>query len=107
MFYYINQHLTFVSCFGLNWIWIIRSSEVGTLKKFSFTNIEVFKFSWYLPLCVTGLEDSINSSNFSARGYLSLIRKDFITHGHSLPICVKVGRPFAWNLSSEKHEDSY
>ena len=33
-----------------------------------------------LALCETNLDDSIDSGNFSLRGYLPLIRKDSITH---------------------------
>ena len=47
------------------------------------------------------LDDSINSSNFSVRGYLPLIRKDSITHMHGLPAYVKEGLPFARYLSLE------
>ena len=37
-----------------------------------------------LALCETNLDDSINSGNFSVRGYLPLIRKDSITYIHGL-----------------------
>ena len=53
------------------------------------------------------LDDSINSSNFSVRGYLPLIRKDSITHMHGLPAYVKEGLPFARYLSLENSADSY
>ena len=33
-----------------------------------------------LALCETNLNDSIDSGNFSVRGYLSLIQKDSSTH---------------------------
>ena len=33
-----------------------------------------------LALCETNLDDSIDSGNFSMRGYLPLIRKDSSTH---------------------------
>ena len=58
-------------------------------------------------LCETNLDDSIDSGNFSVRGYLPLIRKDSGTHMHSLPVYVKAGLPFAWDLSLENSEDSY
>ena len=35
-----------------------------------------------LALCDTYLDDSIDSSNYSVRGYLILIRKDSLTHMH-------------------------
>ena len=54
-----------------------------------------------LALCETNLDDSIDSGNFSVRGYLPLIRKDYSTHMHDLTVYVKVGLPFARNLSLE------
>ena len=52
-----------------------------------------------LALCETNLDDSIDSGNFSVRGYLPLIRKDSSTHMHGLPVYVKEGLPFARDLS--------
>ena len=60
-----------------------------------------------LPLCETNLDDSIDSGNFSVRGYLPLIRKYSITHMHGLAVYVKEGLPFAWDLSLENSADSY
>ena len=60
-----------------------------------------------LPLCETNLDDSIDSRNFSAMGYLPLIRKDSITHMHGLAVYVKKGLPFAWDLSLENSTNSY
>ena len=60
-----------------------------------------------LTLCQTNLDDSIDSSNFSVRGYLPLIRKDSITYMHSLAVYVKEGLPFARGLSLESSENSY
>ena len=60
-----------------------------------------------LALCETNLDDSIDSGNFSVRGYLPLIRKDSITHMHGLAVYVKEGLPFAWDLSLENSADSY
>ena len=47
-----------------------------------------------LALCQTNLDDSSDSGNFSVRGYLPLIRKDFITYMHGLAVYVKEGLPF-------------
>ena len=55
-----------------------------------------------LALCETNLEDSIDSGNFSVRGYLPLIRKDSSTHMHGFVVYVKEGLPFAQDLSLEK-----
>ena len=58
-------------------------------------------------LCETILDDSIDSSNFSVRGYLPLIRKDFITHMYGLAVHVKEGLLFAQALFLETSADSY
>ena len=58
-------------------------------------------------LCETNLDDSIDSGNFSVRGYLPLIRKDSSTHMHGLAVYVKEGLPFARDLSLENSADSY
>ena len=42
-----------------------------------------------LALCETNLSGSIDSGNFSGRGYLSLIQKDSTTHMHGLTVYVK------------------
>ena len=60
-----------------------------------------------LVLCETNLYESIDSGNFSVRGYLPLIRKDSITHMHDLVVYVKEGLPFARDLSLENSADSY
>ena len=59
-----------------------------------------------LALCETNLDDSINSGNFSLRGYLCLIRKDSSTHMHALAVYVKERLPFAWDLSVENSAGS-
>ena len=43
----------------------------------------------------------------SVRGYFPLIWKDFVTCMHSLPVYVKEGLPFAWDVSLENSADSY
>ena len=50
-----------------------------------------------LALCETNLDDSIDSGNFSVTGYLTLIRKDSITHIYGLAVYVKEGLPFSQN----------
>ena len=60
-----------------------------------------------LALYETNLDGSIDSGNFSVRGYFSLIRKDSTTHIHGLAVYVKVGLPFGWDLSLENSADSY
>ena len=60
-----------------------------------------------IALCETNLDDSIDSGNFSVRGYLPLIRKDSSTHMHGLAVYVKEGLPFAWELSLKNSVYSY
>ena len=60
-----------------------------------------------LALCETNLDDSIDSGNFSVRGYLPLIQKDSSTHMHGFTVYVKEGLPFARDLSLENSADSY
>ena len=54
----------------------------------------------------TNLDDSSDSGNFSARGYLPLIRKYSITYMHGLAVYVKERLPFAWDLFQESSADS-
>ena len=88
--------------------------------KLSFTNIRGLRSNFVdcesflesnspniLALFETNLYDSIDSGNFSVRGYLPLIRKDSGTHMHSLTVSVKEGLPFARDLSLENSADSY
>ena len=60
-----------------------------------------------LALCETNLDDSIDSGNFSVRGYLLLIQKNSSTHMHGLTVYVKQGLPFPQDLSPENSADSY
>ena len=60
-----------------------------------------------LALCETNLDESIDSGNFSVRGYLHLIWKDSSTHMHGLKVHVKEGLPFARDLSLENSADSH
>ena len=66
--------------------------------KLSFTNIQGLR---------SNLDDSIDSGNFSVRGYLPLILKDSSTHMHGLAVYVKEGLPFTRDLSLENSADSY
>ena len=68
--------------------------------KLSFTNIRGLRSNFVecesflesnspdiLALCETNLDDSIDSGNFSVRGYLPLIQKDSGTHAWSCSLC--------------------
>ena len=82
--------------------------------KLSFTNIWGLRLNFVdckpflesncpdiFALCETNLDDSIDFSNFSVRGYLPLIWKNSSTHIHGLAVYVKEELPFAWDLSLE------
>ena len=88
--------------------------------KLSFTNIQGLHSNFVnceyflesnspdiLALCEINVDDSIDSSNFTVRGYLPLIRKDSSTHMHGLAVYLKKGLPFARDLSLENSADSY
>ena len=94
--------------------------ELHDSLKLSFTNIRGLRSNFVdcesflesnlpdiLALCETNLDYSIDSGNFSVRGYLPLIRKDSSTHMHGLAVYVKEGLPFARDLSLENSADSY
>ena len=83
--------------------------------KLSFTNIRGLRSNFVdcesslesnspdiLALCETNLDHSIDSGNFSVRGYLPLIRKDSSTHMHGLAVYMKEGLPFCMGLISRK-----
>ena len=61
-----------------------------------------------LVLYETNVDDSIDSGNFSVRGYLPLIRKsDSSTHMHGFTVYVKEGLPFAQDLYLANSAHSY
>ena len=81
--------------------------EPHNSQKLSFTNIRGFHFNFVecesflesnspniLALFETNLDGAIDSGNFCVRGYLPLMRKDYITHMHGLAVYVKEGLPF-------------
>ena len=122
----LTAYLPIFNLFKLNELWPYYQKHVSqtilnriTLK-LSFTNIrglcsnfvdcESFlesKSPDILALSETSLDDSIDSGNFSVRGYLTLIPKDSSTHMHGLAVYVKEGLPFARNISLESSADSY
>ena len=82
-------------------IWGLRSNFVDCESFLESNSPDI------LALCETNLDDSIDSGNFSVRGYLPLIRKDSGTHMHDLAVYVKEGLPFARDLPLENSADSY
>ena len=82
--------------------------ELHNSIKLNFTNIWGLHESFLesnspdiLALCETKLNDLTDSGNFSVRHFLSLIRKDSITHMHGLAVYVKEGLLFVHDLSLE------
>ena len=97
-----------------------ESFESHNSLKLSFTNIRGLHSNFVdcksflesnspdiLVLCETNLDDSIDSGNFSMKGYLPFTRKESSTHMHGLTVYVKEGLPFALDLSLEISADSY
>ena len=87
----------------------LRFTNVRRLRS-NFVDCESFlesKSLDILVLCETNLDDTIDSGNFSVRGYLPLIRKDSSTYMHGLAVYVKEGLPFARDLSLENSAYSY
>ena len=81
--------------------------ELHNSLKLSFTNIQGLCLNFVdcesfvesnspdiLAVYETNLDDSIDSGNFSVRGYLPLIEKDS-SHMHGLAVYVKGRLPFA------------
>ena len=60
-----------------------------------------------LVLCEANQDESIDSGNFTVRGYLILIRKDSSTHMHGLAVYVKEGLSLAWDLSLQNSAGFY
>ena len=91
--------------------------ELHNSLKLNFPNIRGFRSNFVdcesflesnspdiLALCETNLDDSVDSGNYSVKGYLPLIKKILVL------ICsfyVKEGLPFARDLSLENSADSY
>ena len=73
-----------------------------------------FGWMWFFPeskspdilaLSEKNLDNLIVSGNFSVRGYLLLVQRDF-TYMHGLVVHLKEGLPFAWDLPLENSVDS-
>ena len=77
--------------------------------KLNFTNIRGLcsNFVDHEYFLESNLDESIDSGNFSVRGYFPLIQKDSSTHTYGLAVYVKEGLPFAQNLSLESSADSF
>ena len=119
----LTAYLSTLNLFKLNELWPYyqkHNFESHNSLKLSFRNIRGLRSNFVdcesflesnspdiLALCETNLDDSIDSGNFSVRGYFPLIRKDSSIHMHSFAVYVKEGLPFARDLSLENSADSY
>ena len=122
----MNSQPTVLFLTYFNELWLLSKGckpdnfELYNSLKLSFTNILGLNSNFVdcesflesnspdiLALCETNLEDSIDSGNFSVKGYLPLIRKDSTTHMHGLADYVKEGLPFARDISLESSAESY
>ena len=104
---------------SINYVQIIKRCKADNFEphnslKLSFTNIRGLCSNFVdwesffesnspdiLALCETNLNDSIDSGNFSVRGYLPLIRKDSTTHMHDLTVYVTLLRWLTFLLGSQ------
>ena len=96
--------------FRLNELWPYYQKNVNQiiLNRATLWSLALQMFEAFVHiLLIVNLDDSIDSSNFSLRGYLSLIQKDSSTHMHGLAVYVKDGLPFARDSSLENSADSY
>ena len=114
----MNSQPTFLFLTYLN-LWVMTISkackpdgfESHASLKLSFINIQGLRLNFVdfesllesnssdiLALCEKNLDDSIDSGNFSVRGYLPLIWKYSSTHMHGLTVFAKERLPFALDL---------
>ena len=92
------------SCLTL-WSLALRVFE-AYVRILLIANLSVNQTPDILVLCDANLDDSLDSGNFSVRGYLPLIRKDFSNHMHGLVVKVKEGLRFARDLFQKNSADS-
>ena len=125
-----HEHTAYLSVFDLfltQWVMAILSKRCKpdnfqsyNSLKLSFTNIwglhsnSVAYDSFFesnspdiLVLCVTNLDDSIDSGNFSVRGYVPLLQQDSVTYILGVVVHVKQGLASTQDLSLENSADSY
>ena len=116
VFHEITAYLSIFNQFKLDELWPYYQKHVSQIILiiwgFCLNFVECVSFLEsnspdVLALCETNLDDSIDSGNFSVRGYLPLIWKHSSTHMHGLAVYVKEGLPFARDLSLENSADSY
>ena len=116
----LTSYLSVFNPFLTQWIMAILSkgSKPDNFEPHNSVKRPLFQFCWIwsflesnspdiLALCETNFDDSIDSGNFSFRGYLPLIRKDSITHMHGLADYVKEEPSFVRDLSLVNSADSY
>ena len=121
----LTAYLSIFNLYKLNKLWPYYQKHVNQIilnnsLKLSFTNIWGRCLNFVdcefcldsnspdiLAVCNKNLDESIDSGNFSVRGYLFLIQKDSSTYMHGLTVYVKEGLHFAWDLWLENSGDSY
>ena len=97
-----------------------NSFELENSLKLTFTNIWRLRSNFFdcesffesnspdiLALCVTNVDDSIDSGNFSVKCYFPLIQKDSSTYMHSHAVYVNEGFSLTLGLSLENSADCY
>ena len=109
------------TCFSIfwsissQWIMVILSKRFKSENLESHNSLKLIRgLCWNFIYSESFLEsnwqtwdDSIDSGNFSVRGYLPLILKDCTTHVHGLAVYAKKGFPFTPYLSLNNFTESY
>ena len=109
----LTTYFSIFNLFKLNELWPYYQKHVHKPDNFEshnslkliFTNVRGLRSLLesnspdILALRETNLDDLIDFGNFSARGYLPLIRKDSSTRVHGLAVYLKKGLAFARNFS--------
>ena len=109
----LTAYFSFFNLFKLNELWPYYQKHVHKPDNFeshnslklTFKNVRGLRSLLesnspdILVLRETNLDDLIDFGNFSARGYLLLMRKDSSTRVHGLTVYLKKGLAFARNFS--------
>ena len=98
----------------LSKVYVLDNFKSQNSLKLSFTNIRGFPSSFVgcesvlesnfpdiFALCETNVEDSINSINFSLRGYFPLTQTDYYSYTWSCSLCIKGNWFCTWLISKK------
>ena len=98
----------------LSKVYVLDNFKLQNSLKLSFTNIRGFpsnfvgcesflesNFPDIFALCETNVEDSINSINFSLRGYFPLTQTDYYSYTWFCSLCIKGNWFCTWLISKK------